>query len=343
MSTESTQKWGNGLVELRPEGLYCAEGGFYIDPWKKVKRALITHAHSDHARSGSEAYLTAKVGVGVLTERIGKGSPIEGIAYGESQRIGDVSVSFHPAGHVLGSGQIRIERAGRVAVVTGDYKVHADCSCHQMEPVRCDTFITECTFGLPLFQWPDPSEVFGEMNCWWQSNRDSNRTSVMYVYSLGKAQRVLAGINSELGPIAVHRSILNLLPHYEAEGFSMPAVVPLSPENFAQIRGSGLILAPAAAQSTNWARKVGDISDSSASGWMQVRGMRRWNAYDRGFVLSDHVDWRGLMDTIEATGAEHIGATHGYTSDVVKYLRETGRDAFEVPTRFTGDSLNDEA
>ncbi|MEM7673870.1 MAG: DNA ligase-associated DEXH box helicase, partial [Verrucomicrobiota bacterium] len=176
MSTKSTQKWGNGLVELRPEGLYCSLGDFYIDPWKKVKRALITHAHSDHARSGSEAYLTAKVGVGVLTERIGKGALVEGVAYCEPRRIGDVTVSFHPAGHVLGSGQVRIEHAGRVTVVTGDYKVHADRSCHQMEPVSCDTFITECTFGLPLFQWPDPSKVFGEMNRWWQSNRDSNRT-----------------------------------------------------------------------------------------------------------------------------------------------------------------------
>ncbi|MGB0369913.1 MAG: ligase-associated DNA damage response exonuclease [Opitutales bacterium] len=342
MSGESTQKWGNGLVELRPAGLFCPLGNFYIDPWKRVDKALITHAHSDHARAGSEAYLTAQPGVGVLSERVGKKSVIQGIPYGEMLRVGDVEVSFHPAGHVLGSGQIRIEHSGRVTVVTGDYKRHEDSSCHTMEPVKCDTFITECTFGLPIFRWPNPREVFREMNAWWRLNQQQGRTSVMYVYSLGKAQRVLAGIDSEIGPIVVHRNIKNFLPHYEAEGFAMPEVSAVSVENVKRVRGSGLILVPGAAQDAVWSKHAGDISDSSASGWMRVRGMRRWNAYDRGFVLSDHVDWDGLMQTIKDTEAEHIGATHGYTEEVVRFLREAGRDAFEVPTRFVGDSLKDE-
>ena len=337
MSAESTQKWGNGLVALRPAGLFCEQGNFYIDPWKKVEKALITHAHADHARAGSQSYLTVKPGVGVLSERVGKQSNIQGLLYGEYLKVGDVTVSFHPAGHVLGSGQIRIEHQGRVCVVTGDYKAHADASCHSLEPVPCDTFITECTFGLPIFKWPDPQTVFQEMNSWWRGNQETGRTSVMYVYSLGKAQRVLAGIDASIGPIAVHRAIKAFLPHYEAEGFPMPEVQTLGPDCYDTIKGKGLILAPGAAQNTAWARKVGAISDSSASGWMRVRGMRRWNAYDRGFVLSDHADWPGLLQTIEATGAQHIVATHGYTEDFVRYLSEKGYDAFEVPTRFTGD------
>ena len=250
-------------------------------------------------------------------------------------------VSFHPAGHILGSGQIRIEHRGRVAVVTGDYKAQKDPSCHLMEPVMCDTLITECTFGLPIFKWPEAEEVFQEINTWWRDNAQSQKTSVLFVYSLGKAQRVLSGIDASIGPIGVHRAIESFLPHYESEGFAMPKVLTLCAENLPKLKGTGLILAPAAAQTGAWLGKLGDYSDASASGWMRVRGMRRWHAYDRGFVLSDHVDWDGLMQTIHVTGAHHVGATHGYTTEVVRYLGEQGLDAFEVPTRYVSDSEED--
>lgn len=329
----------DGLIRLTRNGLYCEAGGFYIDPWKGVERAVITHAHADHARRGSKAYLCAKSGMGVLGHRIGHAAPIEGLAWGERKRIGGVTVSLHPAGHILGSAQVRVELGGEVWVVSGDYKTVKDASCEAFEPITCHTFITESTFGLPHYRWRPSMEVFDAINAWWHSNQQLDRTSVLFAYSLGKAQRVLAGIDASSGPIGVHGAVAPFLPLYRAEGFLMPEAEKVTIDNVQAFKGRGLIVAPGSVQNTTWLNRLKPFSLAFASGWMAVRGNRRRQALDRGFVLSDHADWPGLLDAIASTGAERVGVTHGYSDLFVRYLREEcGKDAFVVPTRFTGES-----
>lgn len=284
------------------------------------------------------AYLTAAPGVGVVRERVGKDAAIEGIAYGEQRRVGEVTVSFHPAGHLLGSGQIRVEHCGEVWVVTGDYKTEQDLSCEVFEPVRCHTLITESTFGLPVYNWPEPGEVFGQINQWWQNNQAEGRTSILFAYALGKAQRVLCGLDATIGPIGVHSAVERLNPHYRAAGRPLPATVLANAETKAILQGRGLIVAPGSAQNTPWIRRFAPYSLGFASGWMTVRGNRRRRALDRGFILSDHVDWSGILQTIEASGASRVGVTHGYANALVRWLREErGLQAHELPTRFGSD------
>jgi putative mRNA 3-end processing factor len=326
------------LVEVTENGLYCPAGGFYIDPWRRVDRALITHAHSDHARAGMKAYLAAESGLGVLRERIGQKAPVSGIRFGERRKIGDVTVSFHPAGHLLGSSQIRMEHQGEVWVVTGDYKNAADPSCEAFEPVRCDTLITESTFGLPVYRWPDPADVFRQINNWWRDNQVQGRTSLLFAYALGKAQRVLCGLDPEIGPIGVHGAVEKMLPHYRRAGRPIPPTIKAGADSRDQLKGRGLIVAPGSAQNTPWIRRFAPYSLAFASGWMAVRGARRRQALDRGFVLSDHVDWPGIVSTIDASGASRIGVTHGYAAPLIRWLREErGLEAYEVPTRYVGE------
>ncbi len=334
---------GCDLVRVTGEGLYCEAGGFYIDPWRRVDRALITHGHSDHARPGMGAYLTSASGSGVVRERVGAGALIEGLPFGERRRIGEVVVSFHPAGHVLGSAQIRIEHGGEVWVVTGDYKTAADPSCEGFEPVRCDTLITEATFGLPVYRWPESAEVHAGIDRWWAENRAAGRTSVLFAYALGKAQRVLCGLDREAGPIGVHGAVERMLPHYRAAGRPIPPVVKAGAETCGLLRGEGLIVAPGSVQGTPWLRRFAPYSLAFASGWMQVRGTRRRRALDRGFVLSDHVDWPGILSTVRASGARRVGVTHGYAGALVRWLREEeGLDAWELPTRYAGERAEGE-
>lgn len=331
------------LIAATSRGLYCEAGGFYIDPWRKVDRALVTHGHSDHARWGMGAYLTAAPGVEVVRERVGRDAVIEGIPFGESCRIGDVQVSFHPAGHLLGSGQIRVEHRGEVWVVTGDYKTAPDVSCESFEPVTCDTLITESTFGLPVYRWPEPEEVFRQINAWWRSNQAEGRTSILFAYALGKAQRVLCGLDPSIGPIGVHGAVAKLNPYYRAAGRPLPETLHANAETRSILKGKGLIVAPGSAQNTPWIRRFAPYSLGFASGWMAVRGARRRRALDRGFVLSDHVDWPGILETIEASGASRIGVTHGYAAPLMRWLREErGLEAFEVPTRYLGEAESGE-
>ncbi len=324
------------LIESTARGLYCEKGNFYIDPLRRVDNALITHAHSDHARSGMKNYLTANAGVGILKERIGLKSPICGISYGERQRIGNVTVSFHPAGHLLGSAQIRVEYRGEVWVVTGDYKIAQDISCEAFEPVPCHNLITEATFALPVYRWPDSQVVFDQINQWWLNNQMQGRCSVLFAYALGKAQRLLCGINSSIGPIGVHGAVDKMLPYYRASGRPIPeGIFRASAENKEKLKGVGLIIAPASVQNTPWLRKFAPYSLAFASGWMSIRGARRRRALDRGFVISDHVDWRGILDTIETTGAESIGVTHGYADALIRWLREERKlRAYEVSASY---------
>ena len=329
------------LVVLRPQGLYCPPGDFYIDPWRPVDRAVITHAHSDHARAGHAHVLASAISEGVLRARLGPALSLQSLRYGEAVEQRGVRVSLHPAGHVLGSAQVRIEHGGRVWVVSGDYfaSAHEDernPTCSPLEPQRCDCFITESTFALPVYRWRAQAEVFAEIDAWWRANAAAGRASLLMAYSFGKAQRVLAGVDASIGPIAVHGAVELLNDAYRAAGVALPATRSLAELKADKLLSRALVVAPPAVQGSAWARQLGPSSDAFASGWMQLRGARRRQGVDRGFVLSDHADWPGLLRTIAATGAERVIATHGQEAVLVRWLREQGRQAESFSTEFGG-------
>jgi putative mRNA 3-end processing factor len=326
----------SALVVARPEGLYCPAGDFYIDPWRPVARAVVTHAHADHARYGSTQYLAASAGENVLRTRLGK-IELMALPYGESLRVGDVKLSFHPAGHVLGSAQVRIEHLGEVWVVSGDYKVEPDPTCAAFEPVKCHTFITESTFGLPLYKWVSPVTLFGEINDWWASNAANGRASVLFCYAFGKAQRILAGVDSQIGPIVTHGAVEPLNRAYREAGVPLPATQMVSEVADKSDFSKALVLAPPSAAGTPWMKRFGDYSDAFASGWMLLRGARRRRAVDRGFVMSDHADWPGLNTAIQASGASTVYVTHGYVPVMVRWLQEQGLEALSFETKFGED------
>lgn len=324
------------MLQLTDRGLYCAAGDFFIDPWGKVERAVITHAHGDHARRGMGSYLTTREGLHVLQTRMGTDAKIQTVEYGEAVMINGVKVSLHPAGHILGSAQIRTEYRGEVWVTSGDYKIEPDATCTPFEVVQCHTFITESTFGLPIYRWRPQAEVFAAINAWWRSNQEKGKASIIYGYALGKAQRLLAGVDPNIGTIYTHGAVERLNADYRASGINLPTstyIAEASAKGKKDWAGS-LIVAPPSAHGTPWMRKFGNASTGFASGWMQVRGKRRQKAVDRGFVLSDHVDWQGLNDTIRATGAQNIWVTHGYTNVVVRWLNEQGLNAQTVETTY---------
>lgn len=326
------------LLKNTERGLFCEAGNFYIDPWQPVDIAVITHAHSDHARAGSRRYLAEESGKALLRQRLGADAQIETLRYGESTLRNGVKVSLHPAGHILGSAQVRIEHQGEICVVSGDYKLQKDKTCRQFELVRCHTFVTESTFGLPIYRWRPQEEIFAEINDWWCENQSHARTSVVFCYSLGKAQRILSGIDPGIGPILLHGAMEQFLPAYRDAGVELPPTTRANDENARDPDGRSLVLAPTAADNSVWLRKFGEVSTAFVSGWMQIRGARRRQSLDRGFVLSDHADWPGLLETIDATGAENVWVTHGYTSQLVRWLREQGKNAREIQTRFQGES-----
>ncbi|RYF40643.1 MAG: ligase-associated DNA damage response exonuclease [Comamonadaceae bacterium] len=325
------------LVVQRPEGLYCPPGDFYIDPWRPVGRAVITHAHADHARVGHGHYLAAAPAEGVLRSRLGEIN-LQGLAYGERIVHNGVTLSLHPAGHVLGSAQVRLEHGGQVWVASGDYKVAPDRTCAPFEPVRCDVFITESTFGLPIYRWPHDDEIFADINAWWTANADAGRASVLCCYSFGKAQRVLSGVDASIGSIVVHGAVEPLNRAYRAEGVALPPTrLVTEVQNKADLRRALVVCPPGAAAST-WLRRFGESSTAFASGWMQLRGARRRGGYDRGFVLSDHADWPGLMRAIGATGAQRVIVTHGSIPVMVRYLTEQGLQAQAFQTEYGDES-----
>ena len=328
------------LLDTTPRGLYCEEGGFYIDPWAKVERAIVTHAHSDHARYGCTHYLTAMSGVQVLRQRMGSTANITGLDWLAPLDIQGVKVSLHPAGHILGSAQIRVEYKGEVWVVSGDYKTEADATCKPFEVVQCHTFVTESTFALPVYHWKPQIEIFREINEWWQQNRENGRTSVLFAYSLGKSQRLLAGVDSGIGPIAVHDSIHQFIQPYRDEGIALPIVLHGDDTGTKIVRGCGLVIAPQSTLNTDWLNRFGPLATASASGWMQVRKTRNGRLAQRGFVLSDHADWQGLLSAINATGAEHVAVTHGYVAPLVRYLNECGIHARPLATPYGGEQTD---
>ena len=332
------------LIVARPEGLYCAAGDFYIDPWKPVERAVITHAHSDHARFGHRYYLATTAGAGVLQSRL-PGISLQALEYGEHVTINGVGVSLHPAGHVLGSAQVRIESRGDVWVASGDYKLDADPTCAPFEPVRCNTFITESTFGLPIYRWDSPRAVFAGVDAWWRHNAAHKRASVVFCYSFGKAQRILASVDAAIGPIFCHGAVEPLNRAYRAAGVALPDTrgATVIPAKDKAIFSEALIVALPSAQGSAWLRRFGDYSDAFASGWMRLRGTRRRRGVDRGFVLSDHADWPALQTAIAATGATRVIVTHGQVEPMVRWLREQGLDAGAFATEYGGDNVEADA
>ena len=336
---------GDGdLVVVRPQGLYCPAGDFFIDPWRPVERAVVTHAHADHARRGHAHYLASAAGAGVLRARLGDDIALQALAWGEGVDHRGVRLSLHPAGHVLGAAQVRLEHRGRVWVVSGDYFVSAhdetNPTCDAFEPQRCDVFVTECTFGLPLYRWRPQAEVFADVNAWWSDNAAAGRASLLLAYSFGKAQRLLAGVDPGIGPIVVHGAVDAVNAAYRAQGVSLPPTQAAQALHAADLRRA-LLVAPPSVRGSTWLQRFAGASEAFASGWMQLRGARRRLALDCGFVLSDHADWPGLQRAIAATGAPRVIVTHGHEAAMVRWLREQGLQAGAFATEYGDEALGD--
>lgn len=319
------------LLQPRPEGLYCPAGGFYIDPVEPVAQAVVTHAHGDHARQGNARYHVARAGLGLMRERLGEPALIEAYGYGEPFTLGDVRVSLHPSGHMLGAAQVRMEHAGRVVVVSGDYKRESDPTCAPFEPVACDVFVTESTFALPVYRWPPMAQVIGELLAWWGDCARRKVPAVLFCYALGKAQRLLAELAPHVDhPVYLHGALLRLTELYREAGVALPPTQPLDENARGAALAGELILAPPSAAGSPWMRRFPAAATAFASGWMQIRGNRRRRGYDRGFVVSDHADWNGLLRSVRDSGAQRIYVTHGDGHALVRYLCEQSHDALPL-------------
>lgn len=307
------------LLTFTPKGIFCPDGGFYIDPMGAVDRALVTHGHSDHAARGHGAYLCTHQALPVIRHRLGR-IVAEGIGYGERRRIGGVTVSFHPAGHAPGSAQIRVERGGEVWVVSGDYKVADDGFSEAFEPVACHTFISECTFGLPIFRWRPEAEVMDQIAAWWGRNAAEGRVSVLAAYSFGKAQRLMAGLAGR-GPILAQEAVFEVTEVLRAQGYPLPPVGKVVD----RVPREALVIAPPNVLNSPWADALGAASVGFASGWMQLAARRK--GVQAPFILSDHADWPGLNQAVRATGAGRVFATHGYVRPFRRWLESQGYEA----------------
>lgn len=324
----------NPLLAFNDKGIYCAQADVYLDPWKPVKNAIITHGHADHSRWGHKNYITHHMNVPIIKHRLGA-IVVTGKDWGETFTINGVQFSLHPAGHIIGSSQVRVEYKGEVWVFSGDYKTEDDGISTPYEPIKCHTFITENTFGLPAFKWLPQAEVMDDINNWWAQNKAEGKTSILFGYTLGKAQRLLKYLDPNIGQIYTHGAIENMTEVLR-NMVDFPPTTRITKETKAVFQGS-MVLAPPSAHGTVWIRKMAPYVTGSASGWMAFRGARRRRAIDKGFVLSDHCDWQGLLESIQATGAEKIICTHGYSEIFSTYLKEQGYDARTEHTQYEGD------
>ncbi len=324
------------LITFTKKGLYCPQADVYIDPWRAVSKALITHGHSDHARAGHGHYLCTRSAAPVIRYRLGD-IRLSTVEFGEINTLNGVRISYHPAGHILGSAQIRLEYKGEVWVVSGDYKVEDDGLAEAFEPVRCHTFITESTFGLPLYRWDPQEEVMTSINQWWRNNQAEGKVSIIFAYALGKAQRILHGLDSSIGRIYTHGAVENTNEIFRQQGIELPDTIRVSDDIPKKEFSGQMIVAVPSALGSNWLKRFKSVSLAYASGWMRMRGTRRRRSVDRGFVLSDHADWDGLNQAIKATEAERVFVTHGYTDVFSRWLQSQGLDAQVVRTEFGED------
>lgn len=335
-------KKDEGLITLTDKGLFCREGQFYIDPWKPVKKAILTHAHADHTYRGNQDYLVPEEGYRLSRIRLGDEANIETMPYRETREINGVKISFHPAGHVLGSAQIRVEHKGEIWVASGDYKLMPDATCEPFEHVKCHKFITEATFGLPIYRWTPTEKIFEQINNWWRRNQEKGKVSVIGAYSLGKAQRVMNGIDRSIGRIFTHGAVERLTEAYRQSGVDLPETTYVGGVENKKEFANSLVVAPPSAVGSNWIRKFGKVSTGFASGWMIVRGARRRKAVDRGFVLSDHADWEELQTAIRESEAETVFVTHGFIDELVRWLNENGFNAKSLKTQYVGETGSDD-
>ena len=324
------------LIQFTDTGLYCPQGDFYIDPWKPVDRAVISHAHSDHARSGHKHYLSNTLTTTIMKARLGE-NDYQTLEWGDSLNINGVKLSLHPAGHIIGSSQVRLEYGGEVWVFSGDYKVEDDGMSGAFEPVKCNTFITESTFGLPIYNWKTQTEIFSDVQQWVRKNQAAGKTSVLIAYSLGKAQRLLPCLTEVTDKIFVHGAVWNMNQALQNIGVQLPETIRVTPDLPKEMYKGSVVIAPPSADGTPWMRRFSPSSVGVCSGWMQVRGAMRRRNVDGGFALSDHADWKGLLQAVKATGAEKVYATHGFQSALSRYLTENGIEAGEVKTEYGND------
>lgn len=329
------------LLKFTERGIYCSAANVYLDPWKPVDKALITHGHADHSRWGNKKYITHLDNLPIIKHRLGEINA-SGVNYDESFNINGVTFSFHPAGHIPGSSQIRVEHKGEVWVFTGDYKTENDGISVPYEPIRCNTFITECTFGLPAFKWRDQKDVMHDINIWCSQNNKEGKTSVLFAYSLGKAQRLIKHLDTSQMKIYCHGAVFKMTEVLK-ELINFPDFTLITRDTKKEELIGNIVIAPPSAHGSSWMRKLVPYATASASGWMTFRGARRRRAIDKGFVLSDHCDWDGLLSSIEATRCENVITTHGYQEIFARYLREEkGLNAISERTQYEGENLNEQ-
>lgn len=334
----------DSLISITERGLYCPPADLYIDPWKPVSRAVITHAHADHARGGNHWYLAHHRSRGILKHRLGD-IRLDTVDYNQSIHKNGVKISLHPAGHIIGSAQVRLEHKGKICVITGDFKLEDDQISTPFEPVSAHILIMESTFGLPIYHWQDQHQVFSDINEWWRKNRESGQISILCGYALGKAQRLLRHLNRNLGNVFVHGSIQKVNQVLDSQKFDFREFQKASPETPKKELEGAMIITPYSALNTSWMKKFHPYSTAIASGWMALRGARRRRSVDRGFVLSDHADWDGLNRTVKEVNAEKIYVTHGYRYEFSKWLNENGYPAEQLNSFFEGElgEINEQA
>jgi putative mRNA 3-end processing factor len=315
------------LIQFTPNGPFCPDGDFYIDPYRRVPKALITHAHADHARKGMGRYLSHHHNKGILQSRLDANLHFQGIHYGEELQIGGVKVCFYPAGHIPGSSMITIERKGEIWCFSGDYKCEDDGLSTPVEFPSCHVFITESTFALPVFDWKPQKDIFEEMHLWIREQFAQGISVVLFAYSLGKAQRLLYHLKEFQEKTVVHPTILKLNEVLINEGY------PLSTAYLTEIKKAEkplLYIMPPAASSDAKLKQLEPYAIARASGWSALRGMATREGINKGFIISDHTDWKGILHGVKETGAQKIYATHGYSAVLTRYLQECGWDAVDL-------------
>lgn len=316
------------LLQLTSRGIYCHVADVYLDPIQKVSNAIISHGHGDHIKAGCKNHLCTESALPVIQHRLANPDAVfQGIPYGRSVYINGVSFTFYPAGHIIGSAQIKVEYQGEIWVYTGDFKIENDGLAEEFEPVPCHHLITESTFGLPLFRWKKQESVYDEINQWWAENRKNGITSVISAYALGKSQRLIHGLDTSIGPVICHATIQQTHQIIRNQGFHLPHTYSFSRQTPKELLKGVLVIAPPPVCEGSWINKFAPFEIASVSGWMTLEKRRISGQHKKSFVLSDHADWDALNKAVEYSGAENIYTTHGYVDQFARHLSGKGYNA----------------